>query len=83
MRPVYLHCHQYGGFWVVQFLLPDLKTSVGKMKQYRNLDSVREIMRRGNASAQAFIDFDRDIKRWGVGSAWLSLDEGQWKRLKG
>lgn len=80
-RRVYLHALQRTG-WVVQFLEEDLKTPVGKMFTYANLDGVRELLTRGNADAEAREEFESGIRRWGIGACFLTLTAEQYKRLK-
>jgi hypothetical protein len=74
--------HQYGDHWIVQYLEADLKTSVGRMYRYPSLDSVRDILDRTNASAEARAKFDAGLEQWGIGACYLDLIDEQYARLK-
>jgi hypothetical protein len=43
---VYLHTHCVKQFWVVQYLEADLKTPLGRMFHYTDLNFVRDILAR-------------------------------------
>ena len=78
---VYLHALDRHT-WNVQFLEEDLKTPVGRMFTYTDLDSVRELLTRGNATAEAWEEFESGIRRWGIGACFITLTPEQYKRLK-
>ena len=77
---VYLHATERM-LWRVQFLEEDLKTSVGKTFTYPNIDSVRELLTRGNATPEAREEFESGIRRWGIGACFLSLTPEQYRKL--
>lgn len=83
MPIVLLHCHQHTD-WIVQFLEADLRTPVCADRYYffRTLQPVERMLARGNASISAVLDFQRDIRRWGIGTAWLTISDKQYQKLK-
>jgi hypothetical protein len=63
---VYLHTHCVKQFWVVQYLEADLKTPLGRMFHYTDLNFIRDIHTRAKAEAEAREQFESGI-RWGIG----------------
>jgi hypothetical protein len=78
---VYLHTLQVKQFWVVQYLEADLKTPLGRMYHYTDLNFVRGILTRADADADAWEQFESGIRRWGIGSCYLKLTPEQYKKL--
>jgi hypothetical protein len=78
---VYLHA-SHNHVWRVQFLEEDLRTGVGRMFTYSDLDSVRELLIRGNADTEAREEFENGIQRWNIGACYLTLTPEQYKKLK-
>jgi hypothetical protein len=79
---VYLHTHCVKQFWVVQYLEADLKTPLGRMFHYTNLNFVRDILRRLHLDVEAWEQFESGIRRWGIGSCYLKLTPEQYKKLR-
>jgi hypothetical protein len=79
---VYLHTHQIKQFWVVQYLEADLKTPLGRMFHYTDLNRMRELLARGNATADERESFETGVRRWGIGSCFLTLTPEQYEKLK-
>jgi hypothetical protein len=52
------------------------------MFTYTDLDSVRGLLTRGNATAEAREEFESGIRRWGIGGCFITLTPEQYKRLK-
>jgi hypothetical protein len=82
MPRIYLHALQVKDWWRVGYLDADLKTSVGRVFHYSNLDRVRDILARANADAAVREEFESGIRKWGIGACFLTLTEGQYKKLK-
>jgi hypothetical protein len=66
----------------VHFLEEDFKTHVGRMFTYVNLDEVRYLLTRGNATAQDREEFEASMRQWNIGGCYLTLTPVQYKRLK-
>jgi hypothetical protein len=66
----------------VHFLEENLKTGVGRLFTYADLDDVRELLTKGNATAEERADFERSIRQWNIGGAYLTLSPEQYKKLK-
>jgi hypothetical protein len=79
---VYLHSHQVRQFWVVQYLEADLRTPIGRMFHYAELERVRAILTRGSADAAAREEFESGIHKWGIGACFLALTLGQYEKLR-
>jgi hypothetical protein len=69
-------------FWFVQYLEADLKTPLGRMFHYTDLNFVRDILTRVHADAEAWDQFESGIRRWGIGSCFITLTPEQSKKLK-
>jgi hypothetical protein len=82
MPRIYLHALQVKDWWRVQYLEADLRTSVGRGYHYTDLDRVRDILRRANADAEAWEEFESGIRKWGIGACFLNLTEEQYRKLK-
>jgi hypothetical protein len=67
--------------WVVQYLEADLKTPLGRMFHYTDLNLVRGILTRVHANAESWEQFESGIRRWGIGSCYLKLTPEQYKKL--
>jgi hypothetical protein len=79
---VYLHTHCVKQFWVVQYLEADLKTPLGRMFLYTDLNLIRDILTRVHADAEAWEEFEYGIRAWGVGACFITLTPEQYKKLK-
>jgi hypothetical protein len=79
---VYLHTHCVKQFWVVQYLEADLKTPLGRMYRYTDLNFVRDILTRVHTDVEAWEKFESGIRRWGIGACFITLTPEQYKKLK-
>jgi hypothetical protein len=80
---VYLYCSNYAGYWYVQYLEAHLRTSLGpRRSRYTDLDRVREILRRADARTEAWEEFERRLRRWGIGACYLDLTDDQYAKLR-
>lgn len=80
-RRVFLHA-SHNEFWRVHFLEEDWQTQIGKMFTYTDLESVRDLLTRGNATGEAMSNFERSIRSWNIGACRLTLTPEQYQRLK-
>lgn len=81
MHRVYIHCSRYKDFWWVQYLEPDLKTSVhNRIDRYTDFRSVEEILSRVRIEPEQKAKFDD--KRWGIQACFIDLTEEQYTKLK-
>ena len=78
---VFLHA-SHNGFWRVHFLEEDLRTSVGRMFSYTDLDDVRKLLMRGNITKENREEFERGISAWSIGGCYLTLTPEQYRKLK-
>jgi len=69
--------------WSVQFLEPDLKTPVGRIRQLGSLDKVRELIARTpthlDLAAKQAIEHAISVGRGGI---YLDLTAEQYQKLK-
>jgi hypothetical protein len=72
----------HNAVWRVHFLEEDLNTGIGRMFSYINLDEVRYLLIRGNATAEDREEFERSIQQSNVGGCYLTLTPKQYNRLK-
>ena len=81
MHRVYIHCHRYKDFWRVQYLEPDLRTSVRqRIDRYTDFKSIEEILGRVHVESEQRAEFDDD--RWGIRACFIDLTEEQYTKLK-
>ena len=78
---VFLHA-SHNAYWRVHFLEEDLQTGVGRLFTYINLDEVRYLLTRGNATAEDREEFEASIRQWNIGGCYLILTPEQYKKLK-
>lgn len=78
----------YGANWSVHFIEADCRTPIGKTRyiDFVSVEELRAFVLRCNPESRpgedAMSEFDRDIRRWGRGSLFVNLTEGQYARLK-
>jgi predicted nucleic acid-binding protein len=66
----------------VHFLEEDLQTGIGRLFTYINLDEVRYLLTRGNATAEDREEFEASIRQRNIGGCYLTLTPEQYKKLK-
>jgi hypothetical protein len=66
----------------VQYLEPDLRTSIGRMYHYYSLGRVHDILDRAGADVATREEFDSGIRRWDIGACFLNLTDAQYVKLK-
>ena len=74
---------RWPGEWVVQFLEPDGQTSVGRIRVFRSLDTVRAILARTPPRSPTETRALEDSFHKGVGAVWLELTDEQYRTLRG
>ena len=72
MHRVYIHCSRYKDFWWVQYLEPDLRTSVrNRIDRYTDFQNVEEILSRVHIEPEQRAKFDD--KRWGIQACFIAF----------
>ena len=79
---VYLHASNYSNFWFVQFLEEDLRTSFCGNLTYSTLDEIRELLRRLKVTVDQGEAFEEGIRRWSIGTCFVTLTTRQYVTLK-
>jgi hypothetical protein len=79
---VYLHATHYSDFWFVQFLEEDLRTSFCGNLTYSTVDEIRELLRRFKVSIDQGENFEAGIRRWNIGTCFVTLTPWQYMGLK-
>ena len=79
---VYLHASNYSNFWFVQFLEEDLRTSFCGNLTYSTLDEIRELLRRLKVTVDQGEAFEEGIRRWSIGTCFVTLTTRQYLTLK-
>ena len=79
---VHLHASNYSNFWFVQFLEEDLRTSFCGNLTYSTLDEIRELLRRLKVTVDQGEAFEEGIRRWSIGTCFVTLTTRQHVTLK-
>jgi hypothetical protein len=79
---VYLHASNYSNFWFVQFLEEDLRTSFCGNLTYSTVDEIRELLRRLKVTVDQGEAFEEGIRRWSIGTCFVTLTTRQYVTLK-
>lgn len=83
MRRVLMNFQFYRG-WSVHFMEADCRTPVGagRFYDYADLERVREILVRANATHEVHAEFNHNVRAWSRGSVYLDLTDEQYARLR-
>ncbi len=65
--------------WSIHFIAEDCRTPIGGYFKLKDLDVLRDLVRRGNC--ENVDEFDQCVRHWGRGSVYLRLTEEQYRQL--
>ncbi len=65
--------------WSIHFIAEDCRTPIGGYFKLKDLDVLRDLVRRGNC--ENVDEFDQCVRHWGRGSVYLQLTEQQYRQL--
>jgi hypothetical protein len=67
--------------WSIHFIGPDGRARIGPWLLMNSHDEVRAVLRWGDASAEEMMEHESSIRRWGVSSVALQLNDHKYAEL--